>query len=363
LAEASLVARQGLVLGVLNRQSLLGRRSKREGRSVWGVAQHEVAGRTGDSCQGGGRERGNLVANQILVPLDGSALAEQALSCAVMLGQGLPAELVLFRAVSIPSDLHVVLDQAGPQADAVVTWLEAKADEYLSGVANSLRNAGLSVRHVVQLGAAAEAILDYAAQMDACQIVMATHGYTGLKRWTHGSVAERVLQAAGVPLLLVRARQEDAERGLQQPTLCQRILVPLDGSELAEQVLPVVGPIARVLEAKITLLQVTSRYVSVSFSSEWYPPVQSDLEMVEQHAKAYLERMAGGLREQGIEASTAIESGMVAQSIIEYAEGNRIDLIAMSTHGRTGLARWALGSVADRVLRAAGIPILLVRAS
>jgi nucleotide-binding universal stress UspA family protein len=85
--------------------------------------------------------------------------------------------------------------------------------------------------------------------------------------------------------------------------------------------------------------------------------------MVEQQAKAYLERMAGGLQAQGIEASTATETGVVAQSIIEYAEGNQIDLIAMCTHGRTGLARWALGSVADRVLRAAGIPILLVRAS
>jgi nucleotide-binding universal stress UspA family protein len=304
------------------------------------------------------------VADQILVPLDGSALAEQALSCAVMLGQGLQAELVLFRAVSIPSDLQAVLDQAGPQADAVVAWLEAKADEYLSGVANSLRNAGLSVRHVVQYGAAAEAIVDYAGQTDICQIVMVTHGYTGLKRWTHGSVAERVLQAAGVPVLLIRAGEEDVARGLPQPTLCQRILVPLDGSELAEQVLPVVGPLARVLEAEMTLLQVTSYYVSVSFSSEWYPPVvQSTFEMVEQQAKAYLERTAGGLQAQGIEASTATETGVVAQSIIEYAEGNRIDLIAMCTHGRTGLARWALGSIADRVLRAAGIPILLVRAS
>ena len=147
--------------------------------------------------------------NQILVPLDGSALAEQALSCAVMLGQGLSAELVLFRAVSIPSDVQAALDQAGPEPDAVETWLGAQANEYLHGVADSLRNAGLSVRHVVQHGAAAEAIVDYAAQTDLRQIVMATHGYTGLKRWTHGSVAERVLQAASVPVLLVRAQEAD----------------------------------------------------------------------------------------------------------------------------------------------------------
>jgi nucleotide-binding universal stress UspA family protein len=303
------------------------------------------------------------VANQILVPLDGSALAEQALPCAVMLGQGLPAQLVLFRAVSIPSDVRAVLDQAGPQADAVVTWLETKADEYLCGVANALRSDGLSVRHVVQHGAAAEAILDCAAQTDVCQIVMATHGYAGLKRWTHGSVAERVLQAASVPVLLIRAREADAATGLQQPTLCQRILVPLDGSELAELVLPVISPIARVLEAEITLFQVVTTHVLGSFSSEWYPPSQSTFDMVDQQAKAYLKRMAGRLNELGIETSTAVWTGPVAESIVKYADTGQIDLIAMCTHGRTGLARWALGSVADRILRAAGVPILLVRAS
>jgi nucleotide-binding universal stress UspA family protein len=303
------------------------------------------------------------VTYQILVPLDGSALAEQALSCAVMLGQGLSAELVLFRAVSVPSDVQAVLDQAGPQADAVVTWLEDQADEYLCGVANSLRNAGLDVLRVVQHGAAAEAIVDYAAQTGIRQIVMATHGYTGLKRWTHGSVAERVLQAAGVPVLLVRAREANAARGLQQPTLCRHILVPLDGSELAEQVLPVVSPIACVLEAEMTLFQVVTTHVLGSFSSEWYPSVQSTLEIVEQQAKAYLERMAQRLNEEGIETSTAIWTGPIAESIVEYADTNHTDLIAMCTHGRTGLARWALGSVTDRVLRAAGIPILLVRAS
>lgn len=310
-----------------------------------------------------GTERGDLVANQILVPLDGSALAEQALSCAVLLGQGLSAGLVLFRAVSIPSDVQAALDQAGPEPDVVETWLGAQANEYLHGVADSLRNAGLSVRHVVQHGAAAEAIVDYAAQTDLRQIVMATHGYTGLKRWTHGSVAERVLQAASVPVLLVRAREADAARGLQQPTLCRRILVSLDGSELAEQVLPVVSPIARALEAEMTLFQVTNSYVSGPFPGEWHPPLQSAFETAEQHTKAYLERRANRLKELGIETSTAVWTGSVAESIVRYAEANHIDLIAMCTHGRTGLVRWALGSVADRVLRAAGIPILLVRAS
>ena len=113
----------------------------------------------------------------------------------------------------------------------------------------------------------------------------------------------------------------------------------------------------------MTLLQVATTHVFGSFSSEWYPSLQSTFEMVEQQAKGYLERMAHRLNEQGIETSTAVWTGPVADSIVEYADTNSIDLIAMCTHGRTGLARWALGSVADRVLRAAGTPILLVRAS
>ncbi|MBN1814982.1 MAG: universal stress protein [Anaerolineae bacterium] len=301
--------------------------------------------------------------NQILVPLDGSPLAEQALPCAVMLGQGLSAELVLLRVVSIASDVQAVLDQAGPQADAVVTWGDAEAKEYLRRVADMLSNAGLSVGHVVQHGNVAEAIVDYARQTDVHQIVMATHGHTGFKRWRHGSVAERVLQAASVPVLLMRAQEADPARGLQQSASCRRILVPLDGSGMAEQVLPVVSSIARVLHAEMTLFRAATTHVIGSFSSEWSPSLQGTFERTEQRARRYLERTAHRLNEQGIETSTAVWTGSAAESIIGYAESHDMDLIAMCTHGRTGLTRWALGSVADRVLRAAGIPILLVRAS
>ena len=302
--------------------------------------------------------------NQILVPLDGSALAEQALSCAVMLGRGLSAKLVLFRAVSIASDVQAVLDDhAGPHANAVATWYEAEAKEYLCGVADRLSNAGLKVGHVVQHGAAAEAIVDYAGQTDVRLIVMATQGHSGLKRWRHGSVAERVLQAAGVPVLLVRAQEADSARGLQQ-SVCRRILVPLDGSGMAEQVLPVVSPIARVLEAEMALFQTATTHMLGSLSSnEWYVSLQNTFEMAEQRARGYLECTAHRLNEQGLETSTAVWTGSVAESIVEYAESHSMDMIAMCTHGRTGLARWALGSVADRVLRAADVPILLVRAS
>ena len=301
------------------------------------------------------------MATQILVPLDGSSLAEQALPCAMALSQGLAAELVLFGAVSIPPDTQEILDKAGVKADALLEQLKAEANEHLREVVRQLREAGLTARHVIQCGPAAEAIVGYAEQMDIRQIVMATHGYTGPNRWTHGSVAERVLQSASVPVLLVRVLEGEASDP-RQPMCCQRILVPLDGSARAERVLAEVTLIAQALKSKVILFQVPIVYVSGWMTGEWFLPVQGVLATAEQDAQAYLSYVATRLKQQGVNACTATEIGAVAESIIGYAEANHVDLIAMCTHGRTGLRRWTLGSVADRVLRAGGIPILLVRA-
>lgn len=298
---------------------------------------------------------------RILVPLDGSRLAEQALSCALTLGQGLSAELVLFRAVSIPSDVREALDKVRLKPDPLLDQLETEAGEYLDAMSHLLPKNGLSFGHVVRRGLAADAIVDYVEQTDIKLIVMASHGYTGIKRWRHGSVAERVLQSASVPVLLVRAK-DAVSKGLPEACPCRHILVPLDGSKVAEQVLPAVTSIADSLSCEMTLFRVPNVYASGSLMGEGYLPLQGSFETAEQDARAYLERLASHLREQDIQVSTATWVGAVAESIIDYAEVNNVNLIAMCTHGRTGVARWALGSVADRVLRAGDTPLLLVRA-
>ena len=302
------------------------------------------------------------MANRILVPLDGSSLAEQALSCALTLARGLASELVLLRAVWIPPDILEILDESTVKLNAIVEELEAEAKDYLSGLVEQLREAGLNARQAVRRGPAAETILDYAGQAEIDQIVMATHGYSGIKRWTHGSVAERVLQAARLPLLLVRVSERDLAGDWPRPMDCRRILVPLDSSPVAEQILPTVTKVAQALKAKLILFQVPTAYVSGWMTGEWYLPIQGVLDMAEEGAQAYLTPVADRLAEQGLDVATATAIGSVADCIVEYAEANEVDLIAMCTHGRTGLARWALGSVADRVLRAGGTPILLVRA-
>ena len=133
------------------------------------------------------------MATRILVPLDGSPLAEQALPCAVTLARRLPAELVLFRAFWIPPDILEMLNESTVELNAIAAQLESEANDYLTVQVRHLADAGLAVRQVVRQGPAAEAILDYAGQVSIDQIVMATHGYSGVKHWTHGSVAERVL--------------------------------------------------------------------------------------------------------------------------------------------------------------------------
>jgi nucleotide-binding universal stress UspA family protein len=144
---------------------------------------------------------------KILVPLDGSHLSEQSLPYAMTLGQRLPAELVLLSAVSIPSDTLESLEKAGLEPEPLFEELEIKAGEYLEALAHLLSKAELSASHVVLRSRAAEAIVEYAEQADIQLIVVASHGYAGIARWTHGSVVERVLQSAPIPVLLVRAKE------------------------------------------------------------------------------------------------------------------------------------------------------------
>ncbi|HSJ57175.1 MAG TPA: universal stress protein [Anaerolineae bacterium] len=302
------------------------------------------------------------MSGRILVPLDGSPLAEQALSCAVMLARGLPAELILLRAVWVPPDVVAVLHASVVKVDAITEQMAAEADAYLMALAEQLRDAGVQARWLVEVEPPEEAILSSAARENADQIVMATHGYSGVKRWTHGSVAERVLQSVSVPVLLVRAAEQAASGDSTHPMACERILVPLDGSPVAEQILPAATTLARALGSSLTLFQVPIAHVSGWMTGEWYFPVQGVLDTAEADVQAYLHLVAGDLQRQGLDVHTATTIGSVADCIVDYAETNQMDLIAMCTHGRTGLARWALGSVADRVLRAGSIPILLVRA-
>ncbi len=138
----------------------------------------------------------------------------------------------------------------------------------------------------------------------------------------------------------------------------KRILVPLDGSPLAETVLPHAEALAQALDAEVILLRVTvNPAAEYSFSD---PGLASDLiQQIEQESKTYIKAMCARLEKNGVRATYLIRQGIVADTILQVSEAMQADLIAMSTHGRSGIPRWLLGSVADRVLRISPMPVML----
>ena len=295
----------------------------------------------------------------ILVPLDGSALAESILPCVRAFARLTSAEVTLFQAVEpLPTGEKGPLEALLARTEPVIEPTE-HARAYLIHVAQELSHQGLVVHARVETGPAAETIVEAARGFDL--IAMATHGRGGIGRWVYGSVAEKVLHGASAPVLLIRAREE----AMADPCLPQRILVPLDGSELAEQVLPLAASIARQAEAEVTLthsiawarMAVVEPYgYGTGFSAATL------LDEAEAGAKEYLSRVQRQLAADHVPVQTTISLERAPEAILDYAEERQISLIIMSTHGRGGLGRWVLGSTADRVLRGATVPVLLVRA-
>jgi nucleotide-binding universal stress UspA family protein len=136
----------------------------------------------------------------------------------------------------------------------------------------------------------------------------------------------------------------------------KKILVPLDGSTLAEAILPQVTELAKAIEAEVLLLRVALAHVFPGVD-----PAEEEVRVI-RAAEAYVEALAGKLAEKGVRVRTAVRYGKSAPEIIDHIAANEVTLVAMSTHGRSGLSRLVMGSVAEEVVRNAGVPVLLVRA-
>jgi nucleotide-binding universal stress UspA family protein len=190
---------------------------------------------------------------------------------------------------------------------------------------------------------------------------MATHGRSGVGRWTVGSVADKVLRGSQVPVVLIRAA---GPQSLRRKGILTKALLPLDGSKVGEAALPYVEDLAARLKTEVVLMQVVEpKYVAIGAEPWDYSPYRAEwISAMEQSARAYLTGIEQRLKAKGIAVSSRIESGAAADKVIEVAEQTSVDVIAMSTHGRSGLARWALGSVADKLIHSASIPVILVRA-
>jgi nucleotide-binding universal stress UspA family protein len=191
---------------------------------------------------------------------------------------------------------------------------------------------------------------------------MATRGRSGIHRWLMGSVAEKVLRGATNPLLLVRGDEEGKSDGV---ATLKSIVVPLDGSKLAEIALPRAVDLAKKLGLEIVLTRAYQIPLSTYGVADaaYIPNPNALMNVVKEEAGAYLETKVNELRQNGVEkVSSILLLGSGADEIIDLARTTPDNLIAMSTHGRSGVKRWALGSVTEKVVRHSGDPVLVVRA-
>jgi nucleotide-binding universal stress UspA family protein len=290
---------------------------------------------------------------RILVPLDGSQRAERAIPWADELAGALSAEVQLLSIVE-PRPLPGI-----PMGEGVIE--EVVESEIAAARAALDWEAGLfthahPTRREVTVGLPGEAITGLAQARGVALIVMSSHGRGEFQRAFLGSVADEVIRESRLPVLVIR------DTVPSPPDHAPRtILVPLDGSELSEAVLTHVKPLARALRARLILFwQVDLPPRNLPIQGTLIPlstvAASGRSDMVD-----YLEGTAAGLQADGIQADVRVWFGTRAESIVRFAEEERVDLIAMSTHGRHGFGRWLRGSTADYVLRHATVPVLTVR--
>jgi nucleotide-binding universal stress UspA family protein len=293
----------------------------------------------------------------MLVPLDGSPLAEQVLPYAQALAAP-GAELILLTVVEAPEPIHGMRGQLLVPLEDVQRMLEQQARDDLQRAEATLRNGRPPVRLETTAGDPAEQILRLAAERQVDLIAMTTHGRGALGRWIFGSVADRVARSSPVPVLLLRP-----SAGEPQAAAIRRLVIPLDGSPLAEEALPAARALAARLHLPIHLITVIDilRLIPVelgpvvAFDAAVY---QETIDQLDATATAMLTRVSEHLHRAGLQVSSEVAHGSPFAAIADAVQAG--DLIVMTSHGHSGVRRWLLGSVAEKVVRESPVPVILV---
>ena len=291
---------------------------------------------------------------RIMVALDGSSRAEGVLPYAVLLAGAYQAQLCLVSVVD-PGTL-----EGGPEHQDYLSQLAERAGsdagKYLAPVAQRLRNQQRSVQEQVVTGRPGETLTAHAEEAGADLIAMSTHGHSGVGRWLFGSVTDQVLHLTRTPMLVIRP---PARPAAEDPKL-KTLVVPLDGSSLAEVVLPHARDLARRLGLRVILIRVLQ--TSVFAPGQDIAPIPEEvLTDVEAGAEAYLAGVGQQFAGDGVAYETRVLRGPVAATLVDFARAEPNNLVAISTHGRSGVGRAVLGSVADRLIRAGGDAVFVVR--
>lgn len=286
---------------------------------------------------------------RVIIPLDGSELDEQAVGLGERMAEAFGGTIEL---------VHVLTATPVP---AVTIPDPVSMDSHLASVAARL-STRFPVRTSVLEGDPAEELLALTAQTPDTMVVMASHGWSGLRRAVFGSIADTLVRAGSVPVAVVRGPARARAR------VPRHLLVAFDGSDLAERSLPPAIRLAQTYGAEVHLVRVVnasfSPYLGQGFElSAAEPALLAELaDQMHEEARSYLDEVATALRRQGIRVSWEVRAGVPGEEIVRAAETSAADLILMCSHGRGGVRRWVLGSVTDTVMRTGLTPLLVIPA-
>lgn len=302
----------------------------------------------------------------IQVPLDGSSFADHALPLAVHLAQRDGAALQIIR-VHVPlGDIH--LHAQGRFVATLDRELMEDARDNLADTAQALtEKTGASLNSVLLTGPIVETLAQHAGASGADLLVMTTQGYGPLGRAWFGSVADSLIRQSPIPILFVKPQEESPR--FSPPPAMRHVLIPLDGSQLAEQALEPASSLVSAVQGQFTLLRVVPAVIPAAYAparrasglqTSWHQHLYELKSQLETEASEYLERTAERLRAQSLDVRTCLVAHeQPAEAIIDAASNLGVDAMALTTRGQGGLKRFFLGSVADKVLRSATMPLLL----
>jgi nucleotide-binding universal stress UspA family protein len=298
----------------------------------------------------------------ILVPLDGSQLAECVLPHAVAIARSFDAEIILLRILE--------KNQVGASAQLfdLLNWQiqKTKATLYLEETKGRFKESNIRPRAIILEGLVAEGITEYAQNQGIKLIILSSHGRHGLTQWGISSITQKIILSAPTSVFIVRAHQYDIPAGeLSAIPLYQRILVPLDGSQRAEHVLPIVMQLAHVHKPTIHLVHV----VQTPEMARQMPPAHEDIDLANrvvarnrEEAGHYLEQVKSRSYLQGITVQThLITSDHTEAALYQVVEQEHIDLVTLSAHGYSGKHQWPYGSVVNNFILYGKVSLLIAQ--
>jgi nucleotide-binding universal stress UspA family protein len=296
------------------------------------------------------------VFKHLLVPLDGSKLAEACLPAAVALGKALGSSIMLLHIIEKDAPLEIHGDHHLTNEDDACKYLDHVARDFFPPEVEVETHV-----HTEKVSDITLSIVDHTGEYAPDLIIMCTHGEGGLREFVMGSIAQQVIGRAHTPILLVKA----GEPGAVAFTSFKRILLPLDGDPEHEKCLPVAMELARQFDASLSLMTAVHTLGTLGgerAASGWMLPgaTRAILDIDEQTAIDYLEDIALAQRAQGVKVSTFVRRGDPSQQIINAAQAQNFDLIVLATHGKGGMKAFWAGSVGPKVVIEVRIPLLLV---